>query len=301
MYIPPSLLPELSVLLVIAEETHFGRAAERLNVSQPRISQIVRRIEDVVGYEIFIRRPRVRPTPAGEILIQVARQALGDLQAGSVRAAEVAAGRGGAVRLGYAPGAMLTPLPALLKAFCSHNPSFVLQLHGTYSANLWAGLEAGSFDVIVSREARVRPGIQNRLFLRDNLVAALPEDDPSANQAELPVTSLRDRDVIGIDQSIAPQWHHALASFCQSAGFELRVTQTANDWAAILALVASGLGVSIVSSTIAQLRFPGVAFVPLAEGAAVGAFWVTSHDAAPDPAVRLLRSALLDRAGANTR
>jgi len=192
---------------------------------------------------------------------------------------------------------MLTRLPGLLKSFRGNNPTVALHLYETYSANLWAGLEAGRFDVIVSREARVSPGIHNHLFLRDSLVAALPADDAAVNEAELPVTTLRNRDLIGIDESIAPQWHHAIASFCQSAGFEPRIAQSANDWAAILALVASGLGVSIVSSTLAQLRFPGVEFVPLANGAGVGAFWVTYHEAALDPAVKLLRSELIHGGG----
>jgi DNA-binding transcriptional LysR family regulator len=82
------------------------------------------------------------------------------------------------------------------------------------------------------------------------------------------------------------------------AGFEARVTQRANDWAAILALVASGLGVSIVSSTLAQLRFPGVQFVPLVEGVGVGSFWMAHHERATDPAVRLLHSDLMEAAAA---
>ena len=108
MSVPAALLPELPALLVIAEELHFGRAAARLNVSQPRVSHIVRRMEDVLGYEIFQRRPRVRLTPAGELLTKAARQALSEFQVGLSRAKDVAAGRRGTVRLGFAPVAMLT-------------------------------------------------------------------------------------------------------------------------------------------------------------------------------------------------
>jgi DNA-binding transcriptional LysR family regulator len=74
MALPSSVLPELPALLVIAEEAHFGRAAERLNVSQPRVSQVVRRMEDILGYKIFYRHPRVRLTAAGELLVKTARQ-----------------------------------------------------------------------------------------------------------------------------------------------------------------------------------------------------------------------------------
>src|SRR5438309_799167 len=180
MYLPPSLLPVLPGLLVIAEECHFGRAAERLNVSQSRVSQIVRRVEDIVGYPIFVRRPQVRLTEAGALLTKAARLALSDLDVAVLRARDAAAGRSGKVRLGYAPVAMLTSLPALLKTFRATNPRVELQLHTTYSANLWAGLEAGQLDLIVSREARVRSGIRNHFFSRDSLVAALPDCDPAA-------------------------------------------------------------------------------------------------------------------------
>jgi DNA-binding transcriptional LysR family regulator len=298
MYLPPSLLPELPTLLVIAEECHFGRAAERLNVTQSRISQIVRRIEDIVGYPIFVRRPQVRLTKAGELLTDASRLALRDLDIAIARAGDAAAGRSGTVRLGYAPVAMLTSLPGLLKSFRGRNPRVELQLHTTYSSRLWAGLEAGELDLIVSRETRVRPGIRNHLFVRDSLVAVLPEGDPEAGETELSLARLRDRDFVAIEETISPQWHDTIASTCQSAGFEPRVTQRANDWAATLALVASGLGVSIVSSTLAQLRFPGIRFVPLVEAAGVGAFWIAHHEPASEPAVKLLRRELVDAAGA---
>ncbi|HET6942397.1 MAG TPA: LysR substrate-binding domain-containing protein [Sphingomicrobium sp.] len=293
MFIPASLLSDLPALLVIAEEAHFGRAAERLNVSQPRVSQIIRRVEGLLGYELFKRRPHVRLTEAGEFLIKAARQALEDFDDAFLRAADLAAGRAGTVRVGYSPVAMLTDLPSRLKAFREQNPGVMLQLHEAYSAYLWAGLEAGRFDVIVGREARDLPGIRSHLFHRDGMVAVLPADDVAARESELSVAALADRDFIAIDEAIAPQWYHAIASVCRSAGFELRVAQRANDWDAILALVASGLGVSIVSSTLAQLRFPGVKFVGLSEGVGAGAFWVAYRDAAADPAVKLLRSELL--------
>ncbi len=294
MYVPASLLLDLPSLLVIAEECHFGRAAERLNISQPRISQIVRRVESVVGYQVFVRRPQVRLTRAGELLTKAARNALADFDRAVARAEDAAAGHSGTVRLGYAPVAMLTRLPRLLNSFRAKNPNVSLELHQSFSADLWTGLEAGAFDLIVSREARVREGIRNHLFTRDGLVAVLPEDDPAANETELSVPTLQDRDFVTIDERISPQWHHKITSFCQSAGFEPRVTQMANDWAASLALVASGFGVSIVSSTLAQLRFPGVRFVPLIDAREVGSFWIAYHERASDPAVGLLHAELIE-------
>jgi DNA-binding transcriptional LysR family regulator len=294
MIVAPSLLPELPALLVIAEELHFGRAAERLNVSQSRVSQIVRRIEDVVGYKVFFRRPHVRLTPAGELLTKAARHALSELHDSIVRAADVACGRGGTVRIGYSPVAMLTHLPSVLKSFRSRNPRVAMQFHEAYSADLWAALEDGRLDIVISREARLRSGTRTHLFLHDNLVAVLPSDDPLAKENSLEVATLRNRDFVAIDESISPQWHQAIATFCQAAGFDPRVSQKVNDWTATLALVASGLGVSIVSSTLAKLSFPGVEFVPLVEGADAGSFWITYPEAATDPAVILLGAELVD-------
>jgi len=294
MEMPPSILSELPALLVIAEECHFGRAAERLNVSQPRVSQIVLRIEDLVGFRIFIRRPQVRLTAAGEALIKTAGHALGGLADGLVRASDVAAGRLGTVRLGYSPVAMLTPLPSFLKTFRSKNPGVSLSLQEHYSAHLWAALEAGQLDVIVSREARDRAGIRNSPFYRDGLMAVLPADDPLSDRTQLHVTDLKDKDFVAIDESISPQRLGTIMSFCRSAAFEPRIVQRVNDWAAILALVASGIGVSIVSSTLAQLKFPGVKFMTLEGGAGAGAFWVSSRDEAIDPAVSLLCSVLIN-------
>jgi len=293
MSVPASLLPELPSLLVIAEECHFGRAAKRLNVSQPRISQIVRRAEDVLGYQIFYRRPQVRLTPAGKLLTNAARHALDEFDVALARAEDAAAGRRGTVRLGFAPVAMLTKLPRILKSFHERNPFVELRLQTSYATNLWAGFEAGQYDLIVSRETRDLPGIDNHLFVRDNLVAVLPEGDPAANELELSIAALASRDFVTREEEIAPQWHHAIADLCRSAGFEPHVTQRTNDWGAMLALVASGLGISIVSSTLAQVRFPGVQFVPLKEAIGLGSFWIAGHQNGKDATVRLLLSELV--------
>jgi len=296
MALPSSVLPELPALLVIAEEGHFGRAAERLNVSQPRVSQVVRRIEDIVGYRIFYRRPRVRLTSAGEMLVESARRAFNDLSLGMENAENAAAGRLGKVRLGFAPVAMLTELPRILKSFHERHPLVDLQLDTTYSASLWEPFVSGRYDLIVSREARDRPGVKSHLFLRDGLVAVIPEDDALAGRSELQIASLADRQFVATEEVVAPQWHHTINSMCRSAGFEPRVAQRTNDWGALLALVASGLGVSIVSSTLAHVRFPGVAFVPLKGAESVGSFWIACHERSEDPAVRLLLSDLLREA-----
>ena len=287
------MLPDLPALLVIAEECHFGRAADRLNVSQSRVSQIVRRLEDVVGYPIFIRRPTIRLTPAGELLCRAARQALSDLNRGLARAVDAAAGRRGTLRLGYAPVAMMTRLPRILKSFHERNPLVQLQLQTTYSANLWTGFDAGQFDLIVSRENHARSGVRNHLFARDSLVAVLPDDDPAAVLGELPIAALAERDFVASDDAIAPQWHQLIGSLCRSAGFEPRVTQHTNDWGATLAMVASGLGISIVSSTLAQVHFPGIQFVPLKGAENIGSFWIACHENGKDPTVDLLLAELV--------
>jgi DNA-binding transcriptional LysR family regulator len=293
MSLPSSLLPDLPALLVIADECHFGRAAERLNVSQPRVSQMVRRAEDIVGYEIFFRRPKVRLTPAGVLLVKAARHALDELERGLARALNAAAGRSGTVRLGYAPVSMMTKLPRMLKAFNERYPLIQLELHTTYSTNLWSGFEARQYDLIVSREARHRPGIKNYPFVSDSLVAALPAGDPLAARNQISIAELAGRKFVASEVEIAPQWHSMVASLCRSAAFEINVTWRANDWGAALALVSSGLGVSIVSSTLAQVRFPGVEFVPLKEAVGVGSFWIAGHERVEDPSVGLLLSELL--------
>lgn len=293
--LPLSLLSELPAFLIIAEECHFGRAAKRLNVSQPRISQIVRRMEDLLGYKIFYRRPQVRLTPAGEILTTAARRALDEFGVALARAEDTALGRRGTVRLGFAPVAMLTKLPRILKTFRERNSLVELRLQTTSATNLWAGFEAGRYDLIVSREARDLAGIANHLFDRDNLVVALPECDPFAKDFEISVAALADREFVTSEEEIAPQWHRTVTSLCRSAGFEPVVVQRTNDWGAMLALVASGLGVAIVSSTLAQVPFPGVHFVALKEAVGLGAFWISGHEGAVDPTVALLLSELCGR------
>ncbi|HEY0044617.1 MAG TPA: LysR family transcriptional regulator, partial [Allosphingosinicella sp.] len=102
---------ELKALATLAEELHFGRAAERLGIAQPQLSEMIRRIESEARVTIFERRPHVRVTHGGAVLVETARRVLAELDAGTQRARAVAAGRIGRVSLGFSPVAMCSDLP----------------------------------------------------------------------------------------------------------------------------------------------------------------------------------------------
>ena len=291
---PPgsAYLKDLPVLQALAEELHFGRAAQRLTMTQPQLSQIIRRIEHRVGFPIFVRRPRVRMTPAGELLVGATARVLDDLGSAVERAQQLAAGQIGTVRLGYAPVAMLTNVPATIRRFLSENPGATIKLTEAHSGNLLPQLENGGFDVIISRERPAGEHVCSLEIARDTLVAALPSNHPLAGEQELDLAILQPFDFVMFGEEASPGYHRAITRLCREAGFDLRVVQQANVWSTILALVANDFGISLVSGTLARIPFPGVAFVPITGRPCVATFWVSWMAGRETPVSTRLRAAL---------
>ncbi len=261
-------------------------------MSQPRLSQIVRRIEDRTGFPLFIRRPQVRLTPAGEMIVKTAARALDDVRSGLFLAQDIAVGRRATLRLGYAPVAMLTDLPTALKSFRDDNPAVSLELTEAHTAKLWRGMDSGRFDLILTRETRKRRDILSRNLSHDRLVAVTSEGDPLAGRTPLRLSHLKSRDFVLFREQAAPLYHQRILDLCMEAGFEPRVSQFADGWSTILALVAAGFGVSLVSATLTRIPFPGCTFVELSSARDVAQFWMSWRAADEAPALQRLITTL---------
>lgn len=287
-------LKDVPALLVLAEELHFGRAAVRLGMPQPQLSQIVQRLEREIGVQIFQRRPAVRVTPAGEALLVSAGRALTEVASGIATAQAIAKGSDGTVRLGYAPVAMLTALPAGIQSFRATNPRVAVELVEAHSARLWALLSSNLVDVIVSRECRSDPGIETRELSSEHLVVVVPVDHRCARQRSVKLADFLDDDFVFFSEHAAPQYHRSILGACRKAGLEPAIRQRADGWSSILALVANGFGVSLVSQTLSRIGFPGVVFLELDAPCRVSSFWLSwrAHD--QNAAAAALRSRLLD-------
>lgn len=257
-------LRHLRYFVAVAEELHFGRAAERLNLAQPPLSQQIRRLEALVGCPLLLRTSRsVRLTPAGVAFLERARRTLQHVQEDVQEARSIGQGTRGVLRLGFAGSVILTVLPHLLRSYRTQTPGVELRLNESFTAQVVAGLLNGDLDAGIVRDADPTPGVSLEPMFSEAYVAVLPADHPAAGQASVPVTVLRGEPLIYYPRTAGIRAFEKPLSVCEAHGFRPVVAQEASQWLTILRLVDAGLGVSLAPACVGQIAPPGVVCLPL--------------------------------------
>lgn len=256
----------LTAFVAVAEELHFGRAAKRLQMAQPPLSQQIRQLERELGVQLFERNTRsVRLTSAGESFLEPARTVLEDVDV-AVRAAK-AAGRGeyGRVTVGFAGASSHEALPLLTRAVRAAHPGLELVMRGqTYANEALAKVADGSLDLGFIRLPITQPGVQARVIEVEELICALPSDHRLAERESIPVEELRDEPFVSFPANAGSTLRDATVKACVSAGFTPRVVQEAPDSYTILALVAAGVGVTLTLTSCKHIQQTGLVYRPLA-------------------------------------
>ncbi|MFF9481823.1 LysR family transcriptional regulator [Streptomyces sp. NPDC014733] len=255
----------LEQVVVLAEEQHFGRAAERLAIRQPPLSQAIQRLERGLGVTLFDRLPRgVRLTPAGRAFAEDARRLL-DAQAAAVdRARRIAAGHEGELRLGFISSLGYGLLPRLLRRTHAELPGLRLHLGQHPSAELIDRLRAGAVDLAL---VRLPVTGTDRLTVRrigvERLVAVLPEEHPLTAAPCLDLRELAEEPFALPKPGALPGLSEQIALACAQAGFTPRPGGRADDLPGLLSHVAAGLCVALAPEQIRTLGIPGVVHRPL--------------------------------------
>lgn len=259
-------LRHLFAFVAVAEELHFGRAAKRLQMAQPPLSQQIRRLEKELGVQLFERNTRsVRLTSAGESFLQPVRTVIDDLDT-AVRAAR-AAGRGeyGRVSIGFAGASSHETLPRLTRAVRAAHPGIELVMTGqTYANVALARVADGSLDLGFVRLPVTQPGVTFRVIDEEELVCALPSDHPLAARDSVPIEVLAGEPFVAFPANTGSTVRDAMVGACEAAGFNPRVVQEAPDSYTILALVAAGVGVTLTVTSVQHIQQSGLVYRPLA-------------------------------------
>ncbi|ETK33711.1 LysR family transcriptional regulator [Microbispora sp. ATCC PTA-5024] len=258
---PELSLQQLHAFAVLSEELHFGRAAERLGIAQPPLSQQIRRLEAKVGHPLFTRGPgAVALTAAGRQLLPAARRALDEIAAGLDTARRIGGGEAGLIRIGFAASLALTVLPGLLHAYRDRFPQVEMEIREMTTVPQVAALHEQVIDVGLLREPPDEPGLATETIVSEEFVAVLPAAHPLAAQRVLPIKALADEPFVLLPRSAGPMFHDRILDVCRSAGFEPRLGQQAVEWQTVCALVEAGLGVSLGPASIRRIRLDGVAY-----------------------------------------
>jgi len=232
-------------------------------MAQPPLSQQIGRLEEMLGCALFTRRPRVALTPAGEVLLGVARRSLAQVAQGMETTRRAGRGEAGVLTVGFAASVMLAPLPAVIRAFRDRHPGVELRLRELSTSAQVQALADGTIDLGFLREPAPDPGIASESLVREPFVAVLPPAHPLAGRRGIPLDALAEEPFVHFPREVAPTLHDQVMALCRQAGFAPRVVQVAQEWLTIVGLVEAGLGVSLAPASFRRLRWGGVRYLPL--------------------------------------
>ena len=250
---------DLEAVVALAEALHFGRAADRLHVSQPALSKRIRKLEDRIGGPLLVRRYRdVRLTEAGRLLAERGRQLLREAEATVALSQRAARGEAGRLRIGFGIASILGVLPGVLLRFRRSHPEVQLQLRDMSTPDQIESLAAGDLDIGFVRLPVADNRLIVRLVLAERLVLVIGPRSPW--NARLGLRSVSAEPFIVIARARSASFYDHALSLCAVAGFAPRIVQEANELFTILSLVGAGLGVSLVPRSTALMHLPGVRF-----------------------------------------
>ena len=257
-------LPELRLIryfVAVAEELHFGRAAARLNVAQPGLSQQIQALERRLGVRLLERTSRqVRLTPAGSLLLTEGRRLLGETERAVDRVRRTGRGEIGRVTVAAIGSATYDVVPRLLRAHRGRYPDVELVLREMSTPAQVQALRSGEIDVGLLRVPADTGDLVVHAVREDRMALMLPEAHPLARKKRLPLRALAPEPLILFPASPRPSWADTVIAACREAGFEPIVAQEAMESATVVSFVAAGVGIAIVPEGLKVLARAGVAF-----------------------------------------
>jgi DNA-binding transcriptional LysR family regulator len=259
-------LRHLRYFVGVAEERHFTRAAERLGIKQPPLSQQIRQLEQEIGTPLFHRLTRgVELTSAGALLLEEARAILDRVERTKANVQSRARGESGRIHVGFAGATYFQPLiPEIIQAYRRLYPNVELSPEQSNTPRLVEGLRSGAIDV-----AFVRPplsdgeGIVVQPVVEEPMRMVLPTAHAQAGRRSVALTVLTDEMLILFPRAIGPGLYDSIIASCQRAGFSPNLGQEAPQISSTVHLVAAGFGVSVVPQSIEQIQAKGIVYVPI--------------------------------------
>ncbi|NHD18699.1 MULTISPECIES: LysR substrate-binding domain-containing protein [Actinopolyspora] len=283
---------QLSSFIAVADELHFGRAAERLQLTQPPLSRHIQQLERELDTRLIDRGSRtVRLTPAGEKFLRDARNLVYEAENAIHSARRVSTGVSGSIRIGFTATSAYEVLGGLVETAQEHLPHVDIQLRELVTRDQLKLLAEGSLDLGLIRPPVSDPALSSKRLLAERLLVALPMRHPLAVRTSEPLalTELAERDLVMYSPTEARYFHELLVGMFREAGVAPRYRQYVSQIHTMLALVEVELGAALVPAAATRLGMSGVVFrevrLPVPEPVELHAAWRTSND---NPALEAL-------------
>ncbi|HLI91164.1 MAG TPA: LysR family transcriptional regulator [Ktedonobacteraceae bacterium] len=257
-------LRHLHYFAAVAEELHFGKAAQKLGMTQPPLSQQIQRLEEELGVQLFRRtKRRVELTEAGQAFLPEVRQALAKVEQAVTAARRAGRGEIGRLAVGFVGSASYEILPAMIRRFHECFPDVELVLRELTTSQQVRALHEGRIHVGLLRPPVSDGTLMIESFLTEPLIAVLPETHALAGQPAVSLQELARERFITFPRHLGPGLYDQIISICQQAGFSPEITQEAVQMQTILGLVATGIGIALIPASARNLRSSGVAYSEL--------------------------------------
>jgi DNA-binding transcriptional LysR family regulator len=256
----------LRYFVTTAEELHFTRAAKRLGIAQPPLSQQIQQLEREVGTQLFHRLSRgVELTEAGRSFWHDARAVLDQIDRAKAAAQAVARGERGSIRIGFTSSASFNPfVPAVISEYRQKHPKVELSLGENTTSVLLAQLREGRLDFAFLRPAMGEVGnMRTRLLFEEDMCIALPALHKLVASPALKLIALAEESFIMYPRANGRALYDTIIAGCRNAGFSPNIGQEAPQMASTVNLVAAGIGVAIVPASMRQLQTQGVTYRPI--------------------------------------
>ena len=259
----------LRYFVVLAEELHFGHAAERLHIAQPGLSQQIQALESELGVSLLTRtHRRVELTAAGRALLEEGRRALAQFERAENLSRRIGSGELGRLNIGSTESAAWDVLPTLIRKYRERYSNVDLMVVEATSAIQVDALKSGELDVGFVRTPVVNTeGLAARMIRQEGVAVLLPETHRLAQRKTIPLTALAEEPLIIHPTIQRPSWADFIISLCRSAGFEPRVAQEATRSTTAASFVAAGLGLTLMPESMKRMARSGVAYRLLADPA----------------------------------
>jgi DNA-binding transcriptional LysR family regulator len=259
-------LRHLRHFVALAEELHYGRAAQRLALTQPPLTLSIQALERTLGTQLFDRsRRRVALTHAGATLLEHARAILAQTENAIAVAQAAQRGEVGRLVIGFMSATVYTVLPSVLREFRGQFPQVRLELREMTLPQQFAALGKGDIGVGFVRPPVPDEALEATVLLRERLVVAFPAGHPLTKMSRVSARRLAGLPFVMFQRSPGLVLHDLVTDFCRSQGFVPQVAQEASQTHAVAGLVSAGIGVALVPASARSIQLRGIEYRPLVE------------------------------------